>query len=166
MLSLACGHLSEAEDSDALRKDAVAQFFAVDQDDLSLEVVRALSPSCIIPIHCSVIDILRGRRRFEGLNLVYATGLFDYLADRLAMNLLKVLWSMIAPSGRLVVANFTPESEGRSYMEAFMDWNLIYRDEAMLNALASSIASAEIEAKNVSRDKWSNVAYLDLRKNA
>ncbi len=43
----------------------------------------------------------------------------------------------LAFGGMLLIANFTPDSHGRGYMEAFMDWQLIYRDESQLYSLAA-----------------------------
>jgi hypothetical protein len=37
---------------------------------------------------------------------------------------------MLSPGGKMVVANFTPKLQNIAYMEAFMDWQLIYRGQS------------------------------------
>ena len=166
VLSLACGHLREAQKSDAVRTGYVAEFFALDQDCETLDTVRhEQARSCIIPFHISVKDLLRNRNvRFRDLDLVYASGLFDYLPDRLASKLSQTMWDMLASNGRMIIANFTPESHGRSYMEIFMDWNLIYRDEATLLTVVQDLPNDQIADRLVSRDSENNVIYLDFRR--
>ena len=113
-------------------------------------------------IHCPVSALLRGQLRLARLDLVYAAGLFDYLSEGLAVRLIRSLCAMLAPEGRLLLANYTPDSRGRAYMEAFMDWNLIYRDEAAMEALAAALPGGAIAQRAVYRDALGNVVYLDL----
>lgn len=83
----------------------------------------------ITPIHGSVRALLGGKISAERMDLGYAAGLFDNLANTVARRLCSVLFDSIAPGGRPLIGNFIPENHGRAYMEAFMDWHLIYRDE-------------------------------------
>ena len=67
--------------------------------------------------------------------------------------LLRKLYERLSQDGVLMFCNFTPDSHGRGFMEAFMDWSLIYRDEAKqsvtipcrLDALCTSIIFDELK---------------------
>jgi SAM-dependent methyltransferase len=163
ILSVGCGHLREGQQSRALREDRVAELLAFDQDEESLAVVqREQGHRNVRPICQRVRTLLRGEFNVEGMQLIYSAGLYDYLPDASAEQLIRVLFGMLAPGGRLVVCNFVPESPGRGYMEAFMDWFLIYRDEAGLATVADR---ASITAsRRTYRDPYGNIAYLELRK--
>ena len=47
--------------------------------------------------------------------------------------------SCLAPGGRIVLANFAPNHLSIGWMEAVMDWQLIYRDEAELEGYSQEI---------------------------
>ena len=100
------------------------------------------------------------------MDLVYAAGLFDYLPDSLARRLTRRMFEMLRPDGRLLLANFAPDSAGREYMEAFMHWNLIYRDEDEVEALAVGLPAERISARRVFRDFAGNIVYLDIRRSS
>jgi SAM-dependent methyltransferase len=87
----------------------------------------------------------RDERRFS---LVWSAGLFDYLADAVAVRLLKRLVSMCAPRGKVVVGNFSTENTQRFYME-FGGWDLIYRDESDLRqlAIAAGVARSRLHVE-------------------
>ncbi len=74
------------------------------------------------------------------------------------------MFNMLAPGGTMLVANFTPHSAGRYFMEAFMDWRLIYRDEFQMKALTQEIAPQEVASLHTSVDLFGNIAYLEIKK--
>jgi hypothetical protein len=92
--------------------------------------------------------------------------LFDYLKADLAHLLLKALFAKLQGNGRLVLANFAPNNYGRGYIEAFMDWWLIYRDESEVDGLAALIDLHEILVKRMFRDAQGNMIWLELTKSA
>ena len=67
---------------------------------------------------------------------IYCTGLFDYLAEEPAQDLLACFWEQLAPGGSLYVFNFAPHNPTRPYMEWMGDWYLIHRSEQELEQLA------------------------------
>lgn len=166
ILSVACGHLREASYSKATRSGAVAAFYALDQDPRSLAVVELDKPreANIITVNASVKALLQGEVGYSNLNLIYALGLYDYLTDSAAQKLTETLFDMLAPDGKLVLTNYAPDCQGRGYMEAFMDWVLIHRDEGDLQACASGISSARISGTRLFRDRYRNIAYLEIAK--
>jgi extracellular factor (EF) 3-hydroxypalmitic acid methyl ester biosynthesis protein len=163
ILSIACGHLREAQCSRAVQDRSVGEFFALDQDPESLAVVeKEQSAQGVTPVLGSVRSLLRGGMPFSDLDFVYAAGLFDYLSDAVATRLTARMFEMLAPGGRLLIANFVPESHGRGYMEAFMDWELTYRDEADLSSLTREIPMRAISWQRAFRDSYGNIVYLEL----
>jgi extracellular factor (EF) 3-hydroxypalmitic acid methyl ester biosynthesis protein len=95
---------------------------------------------------------------------IYSLGLFDYLSDRIAIRLLQWFWRMLKPGGRLMIANFHPETHGRAWMEAVMDWWLKYRTEWELGELMAGIPRNEIASTEVYRDRSDAVVYLEAQK--
>ncbi len=162
MLSVACGHLREAELSRAVKEHRIGEFIAFDQDPISLAEVSQQHPETAIrPVCGSVRALLTGRVRFGHLDLVYSAGLYDYLSDGTARRLTQILFGMLNPGGRLMVANFATCPEA-GYLEAFMDWWLIYRDEEQMGSISLDIDPLELAATRMFRDKERNVIYLEL----
>lgn len=85
----------------------------------------------------------------RGYDLVWSAGLFDYVHDKAFVRLLKVLFSLLKPGGRLIVGNFSDFNPSRDYMEIFGDWHLVHRSAAQLLQLA---ARAGIQAQNTAVD--------------
>ncbi|HVG61849.1 MAG TPA: class I SAM-dependent methyltransferase [Hyalangium sp.] len=162
LLSVACGHLREAELSYAVKEHRVGEFIAFDQDPMSLaEVARQHPETAIRPVCGSVRSLLMGRTVFGHLDLAYSAGLYDYLSDNTARRLTQLLFDMLNPGGRLLVANFATCPEA-GYLEAFMDWWLIYRDEDQMQALTLDIDPRQLASWRMCRDSEENVIYLEL----
>jgi extracellular factor (EF) 3-hydroxypalmitic acid methyl ester biosynthesis protein len=137
ILSVASGHCRELADSLALEPAFEGQFFALDADALSCaEVSKTYATDKVQVIHASVKDLLSGKLELgDNFDFIYSAGLFDYLPTPSASALVQLLSSKLRHDGRLLIANFVPQSFGRGYMECFMDWKLIYRTEEELVAL-------------------------------
>ena len=162
ILSVACGHLREAWMAQAVRAGRSGRFIGLDQDQLSLQVVRQeLGTLGVVPICNSIKALFRGALADETFDLIYSTGLYDYLDDRLASKLTERLYRMLNPDGRLIVANFLPGIEGAGYMEAFMDWKLIYRTREQMLSLAGTlpVSSAQI---NLFVEENNNILFMEI----
>jgi hypothetical protein len=165
MLSIACGHLREAGLSRAVMAGTVGEFVALDQDERSLaEVERAYSSKGVRTVQDSVRSILAGKVSFSGMDLVYAAGLYDYLGERLATRLTRVMFDMLAPGGKLIVANFSPSLNDIGYIESFMGWKLIYRDPEQMIALGAEISSSEWKSHRLFWDEYESIVFLEITK--
>jgi SAM-dependent methyltransferase len=166
ILSVACGHLREAQLSRAVREQRLGRFLALDQDLKSLAVVnQELGPFGIETVPGSVKSLLKGELRFDAMDFVYAAGLYDYLSQPVAIQLTRVLFSMLRPGGRLLLANYADppaDSNFKAYMEAFMDWWLLYRDESEVDGWSQDIPKAELAGRRLFRDDTGNLLYLEL----
>ncbi|MGZ6123791.1 MAG: class I SAM-dependent methyltransferase [Myxococcales bacterium] len=142
VLAVSCGHLREAQLSAAVAGRSLAEVVAVDHDAASLEVVRSTCTG--LPVRCvqgSLGELIAGRVEPGDFDLIYAAGLYDYLPDTIARRLTTVLSSRLAPGGELVIGNFARCREA-GYMEAIMDWFLVYRTEGELLSLASEVGDS------------------------
>jgi len=160
VLSLACGHLRELGLSEAARSGRV-QVTAIDQDAESVAVVtRDYAALGAVARVGTVGDALRGRLPPGAFHLVYAAGLYDYLDCRLATALTNRLFNCLAPGGRLLLANFTPDFLDIAYLEACQDWHLLYRDEAQMRELLESVPDGEIGGLEQFREYEDAITYL------
>jgi SAM-dependent methyltransferase len=166
VLSVACGHLREARLSRAVREQRLGRFLALDQDPESLAVVdRELGTFGIETVAGSVKAMLKGELRFDAMDFIYAAGLYDYLRQPVAIQLTRVLFSMLRPGGRLLLANYADppaDSSFKAYMEAFMDWWLLYREESEVDGWGEEIPRAEVAGRRLFRDDTGNLLYLEL----
>jgi extracellular factor (EF) 3-hydroxypalmitic acid methyl ester biosynthesis protein len=163
ILSVACGHLREAQHSAAVREGRVGEFIALDQDRESLAVVeREQGGHGVTTLHASVRSLLSKNVSFTGLNLVYASGLYDYLSDATATRLTGIMFAMLTSGGKLLIANYSPDSHGRGYMEGFMDWRLTYRGEEEMVELGGDIPGEAVRSKRVFRDPLRNIVFLEI----
>lgn len=165
ILSLACGHLREAEHSSALAEGGFGRFVALDQDPESVATVQRDQGALGVEAReGSVKTILaRGRRDYGEFDFIYAAGLYDYLSDRVAARLLGALYGMLKPGGRVWVANFVPDIADVGFMEAIMDWWLIYRDAPAMKALATDGLAGYTDVASVRtfHETERNVVFLE-----
>jgi extracellular factor (EF) 3-hydroxypalmitic acid methyl ester biosynthesis protein len=87
------------------------------------------------PLRLDLRDVVPAAVR--GCGLAYSAGLFDYLDDDQAVRVLDAMWEALRPSGRALIGNFCDRRPpiDRFSMDFIMDWHLVYRDEARLDAL-------------------------------
>jgi len=114
-------------------------------------------------VHLLAKSVLRGEDylRPGQYDFVYCAGLFDYLNDPVCRQLMDVFYDLLAPGGLLVVTNVDVHP-ARHQMECFLEWHLIYRDNAMLRSLAPQKAADQ--ELTVKRDASGNNLFLEVRK--
>ena len=166
VLAIACGHLREASMSSAVRRGKFGRFVASDADAESLgEVDRAYGRLGVSTQIADIRKMLTGKLDFGTFDLVYSTGLYDYLNEKIGKRLTYHLFSMLKPGGKLVVANFLPTIDDIGYMEACMDWFLIYRDRIDMIGLTELIDQSEIRDIRVSVEENQNIIFLEITRN-
>lgn len=162
ILSLACGHLREARMSRALREGKVGRFLALDQDVESLAVVTAETGGFGVEAReGSVKTVIARGKELGQFDFVYAAGLYDYLNDKLAARLLQALFERVKPGGKVWIANFLPDIQDRGYMEAYMDWWLIYRDAAQMRQLGDALPADEVATMRTFAEHDDAVVFLE-----
>jgi SAM-dependent methyltransferase len=138
---------------------------ALDQDPRSLGLV-AEQYRChgVSTLPASVRDLLRQSVDCSDVDLAYAAGLYDYLPDDVGQKLTSALFRMLRSGGRLLIANFTPATDDAAYMEAVMDWRLIYRSEENVRALAAALPPQEVDAIQQFFDSNGHITYMRVTK--
>lgn len=160
--ALAAGHLREISLSTAARQGLVT-VTAIDQDEESLDLVAREYGACgAHPVVGSVRSILSGKLALEKADLVYSAGLYDYLTQPVAHRLTHWLFDSVAPGGTLLLANFLPSIPDIGYMESFMDWHLIYRDDRQMRALADSLPVSRIASIRQFHDPLDAITFLEV----
>ena len=71
----------------------------------------------------------------ETYDFVYCAGLFDYLTDKVCSRLLDYFVARTRPDGKVMVTNVHSQNPQKNVMEHLLEWHLIYRDEAGLEAV-------------------------------
>lgn len=94
-----------------------------------------------------------------GRSIHHSAGLFDYLTTPVAGALLSRMFEMLKPGGKFLVANFANTCTEIGYMEAFMDWWLIYRDEAQMKTLVEVLDDSVTNNVQIFADPWKTIAY-------
>jgi extracellular factor (EF) 3-hydroxypalmitic acid methyl ester biosynthesis protein len=162
-LAIACGHLREASMSSAVRRRRFKEFIALDADADSLKEVDRSYSSYGVRTHLADIrKMLTGRLDYGKFDLIYSTGLYDYLNAKTAKKLTSHLFSMLEPGGKLVIANFLPTIEDIGFMEACMDWFLVYRDRFEMMGLTEFIKQSDIQDIKVSVEENQNIIFLEV----
>lgn len=165
MLSLACGHLREARHCAAILQGRFGRFVAVDQDTESLAVVQREVGTCgVETVATSVRVLLKGQVTLGSFDFIYASGLYDYLAQTVAQRLTERLFAMLNPGGRLLLANFLPTSSSTAFMEASMDWWLIYRTKAEMLDLMTTLPESEIGQCHLFTEENENIVFLEVER--
>jgi hypothetical protein len=165
ILSIAAGHLREAALSQAVREGRIKELIALDQDKESLATItNAYGNYPIKTRQGSVKSLLSPKLAVGRFDLVYAAGLFDYLSQRLAQKLTRVMFDLLHPGGQMLVTNFVPLIPDIGYMESFMDWHLIYRTHEEMFDLAAMIPAEAIGDLRVFTEADRNLLFLQITK--
>jgi len=165
ILSLACGHLREAELSTALQQGRITTWMALDQDAESLALVqRDYGHQAVEARQMAITALLKQPKTLGAFDVVYASGLYDYLPQRLARRLTRTMFDLLRPGGTALVTNFVPDIADLGYMECFMDWHMMYRNHRDMLDLASSIPADQIEQVRFSTDSDRNLWFMEVEK--
>jgi SAM-dependent methyltransferase len=166
ILAIASGHLREAAWSRAVRRRKTGKFIALDADPLSLEEVdRCYSSYGVETVTASFRRLLTNPSAVGEFDLIYSTGLFDYLSQRTAQRLVSGMFQMLRPGGTVLVANFLPGIRDIGYMETFMDWTLVYRTRRDMVDLTMEIPEEEVKDVRVVSEECRNIVFLELTRN-
>jgi hypothetical protein len=138
-----------------------------------LERHHGLLPVSVHCLHFSVRQLLRPQtvedQRVVGetladLDLIYSSGLYDYLPERVASLLTQLLYTRLKVGGRLLLGNLTEAPDSTWIMDFVWGWPLLYRTpETMLRLGAGLPEGAKI---GLTRDATGHCLFLDAVKDA
>jgi extracellular factor (EF) 3-hydroxypalmitic acid methyl ester biosynthesis protein len=137
-----------------------------------LERHHGILPVTVECLHFSVRQLLRPqtpeeervvRETLAGLDLVYSSGLYDYLPERVAGALTQLLYSRIREGGRLLLGNLVETPDSTWIMDYVWGWPLVYRTvETMLRLAEGLMASGS--RVGITRDATGRCLFLDVVK--
>jgi SAM-dependent methyltransferase len=165
VLTLDCGYLREAELCTALRERRIDRFVALDRDPENLRVVQEKYGPLGVETGITTVDHLLKEASYLGtFDLIYASGLYDYLHRGIAARLTSALFKITRPGGTLLVTNMVPGLRDVGYMEAFMDWRIEFRDAQEMFSLASSIPEQEIADRRTFAEESGGIVFMLVRR--
>jgi SAM-dependent methyltransferase len=140
-----CGRLRECDHIRPSTPQRLGKLVAFDMDAENLAGLKRDYPELPILTHQgSVRQLVDGKHLFGDMDLVYCSGLMEALPQAAALGLSRALFAMLRPGGSLVITCFTHGLAEAGYLEAFMDWRMVYRTPVEIVDLAKAIASDEI----------------------
>ncbi|MCC8933787.1 class I SAM-dependent methyltransferase [Rhizobium sp. 'Codium 1'] len=165
ILTIAAGHLREGSMSQALRDKTIKRWLALDQDPLSVGAVASeFAGTAVEAVNGSVRTVLTRAQTLGTFDFIYAAGLYDYLADEVAIKLSQRCLQMLKPNGTFLFANFSQEVPDDGYMETFMNWALLLRsEEDMWRIMRGATQGLDVEC-SLRFGQNKNIVYGIIRK--
>jgi extracellular factor (EF) 3-hydroxypalmitic acid methyl ester biosynthesis protein len=156
ILSLGCGPAREVEMFLGHPLADHAEFCLLDFNEETLAYVenrmseakrRHHVSTQLTLIKQSVYHLLKESRKprkgEKGYDLIYTSGLYDYLTDGVCRALNAYLYEELRPGGILIASNFDLSNPIRNVMEHMFEWFLIHRNAKQMEAIAPPQASPE-----------------------
>jgi hypothetical protein len=141
----------------------LGEFLGIDQDVDSIAVVQETFGSRgVVPRSASLKEFLSGQVSAEPFHAIYSAGLYDYLDELTAVKATAGMFRLLQPGGRLLIANLTPSLIDVAYMEAVMDWWLIYRTREEIGAIAKAAVAGSRAEIHTFTDVLGNIAFAEI----
>jgi hypothetical protein len=94
-------------------------------------------------INLNIKDLLKSKskvRELENHDLIYISGVFDYLSDTFCSRLLSILWEMLKENGEIIIYNVNLEGQSlRAYFELLGGWKMNFRSKADMLSWTESL---------------------------
>jgi extracellular factor (EF) 3-hydroxypalmitic acid methyl ester biosynthesis protein len=117
-------------------------------------------------IHADIRDLIRNKEvksNISGCDLLYISGVFDYLSDRICSKIINDLLRLVNNNGSLVTCNISLGNDGhRAYYELLGEWEMNHRNESQV--LSWTHGLSEIDESNHQIIKCGNYLILVIRK--
>lgn len=139
VMDLACGPSRDVQELLHGSKDVSGrlEFHCYDADPNALEYAKEMV-KLATSVHFYQMNVLRIalkkdiQNQFDStFDIIYSTGLFDYLNEQVSVRLISNLKKILSPGGLLFVSDVRDKFSNPSayFMEWVGDWNLIYRSD-------------------------------------
>ena len=96
-------------------------------------------------------------------DIIYASGLFDYLDERAGAVLVKRMFASLNVGGVLLVPNLTPLNDEAGYMEAVMNWWMCYRTGPDMLKLADHVDASRAKVSTFLTSE-NRIAWLRIER--
>jgi hypothetical protein len=153
----------------ARRKSVKVTLLDLDEQGLDFAVGRvcqAVAEDQVTAVRENLFRLGRKPKSAELLgepDLLICSGLFDYLEDEVAGDLLRLFWQRLADGGQMLVGNFVPDHPTRAYMEWIGNWYLQYRSFDDMLRLAE-IAEIPASCRTIGADRIGVDLFLTATK--
>lgn len=139
--SIGCGpaiELRELAKENQLQQKTIHLF---DQDKEALAFSKSSLEALGIQASCFPGNIFKTMFGMQNnhYQLIYSSGLFDYIPLDKAQRLVKSLFNKLLPGGTLLITNAGIENPTRFYKEALFDWFLDHKSSEDMHAIAKDI---------------------------
>ena len=110
-LNVACGSCRELFELPDVLTSQRPVITCIDNDQDALDYARVLLLSNAIPIHnisfvkynaLRLVNLERSQARFGLQDIIYSTGLLDYISDEPLIAMLRTLYHLLEPGGTLI----------------------------------------------------------------
>ncbi len=117
--------------------------------------------------HKNIIDLIKDKELKNLLgnqDLIYASGLFDYLRERFASRLTKELFQLLNKGGSLFICNASAVNfSHRAYYELLGEWNMIHRTKEEMLSWAKNLNNiSEIKFEDLTDS--TNYLFFNIKK--
>ena len=119
----------------------------------------------IVYLHKNIIDILRNKelkKELSGQDFVYASGIFDYLKESIAIKMVKQLFQLLNNKGSMLICNASAENcSHKAYFELLGEWNMVYRTKKEMLLWTNNLKE-QASIKFGEPSDSSNYLFLDI----
>ncbi|MBN2298478.1 MAG: class I SAM-dependent methyltransferase [Deltaproteobacteria bacterium] len=178
IVSIACGPCLEISDFLSRlnngRNHCTIEIVAMDQDANALAdsqkrlspLINGLESVSVQYVQGNIKALIVGKEKekapYKDADLIYTTGLFDYLSANASNRLILELYSFLKPGGTLIIGNFGMHNPQRFKMEYGSEWVLIHRSEEDLMELTKGLP--QDAAMNVEKEPEGINLFLNIWK--
>lgn len=173
VLDIACGSCREVTMLVSDIKKSKAQYTCVDLDGDALDfAVNRLAPSDLVPeqIKLTKYNALRmfdldiARAEFGQQDIIYSVGYFDYLPDDFLVKLLRSLYALLNPGGKLIAAFKDADRYRSQEYHWIADWDgFLQRTEKDFERILSE-AGIPATAMTMTRDRTGVIIFYGATK--
>lgn len=174
VLSVGSGAAFELQDIITSPQDCDKYHFTLfDQDPISLSEAAEIVENIKNKLNLAPnVDFVQGSVRtmffsrkssqeWGQFDFIYALGIFDYLASRVAAAVLERLYQLLTPGGEMVIGNYHTSNPSRHYMAYYGDWYLIHRTEKEFIGLFQNNANDQV---SLQYDASGSQMFLHIQK--
>lgn len=162
VLNVASGPCRDLRQWFDLQGSESVHFDCVDLDASAIQFAQALCENYAESVHFFHGNALTFKP-VSKYGLIWSSGLFDYLEDRIFVRLLRRLLRFTERGGEVVVGNFGDYNPTRNYMELLGRWKLIHRSRDHLISLARE-AGAGAESISIGAEPEGVNLFLHVRR--
>ena len=117
-------------------------------------------------INRNLLGLIRPKRienELQEYDLIYSSGVFDYLTNRIAAKVIETLYKLLDKGATLIVTNADKDGAShRVYYEIVGEWGLNHKTEEEMLNWAKNTQNANIKFENL--DEKNSFLFLSLRR--